>query len=235
MHKAVFVGAARTPIGSFMGALSQEPAVALGAVAIKGALKRSGLESRYVDEVIMGQVLQAGVGQAPARQAALQAGLLPQVPCTTVNKVCGSGLKALMMACQSIALGEARVVVAGGMESMSNAPYALYKARSGLRMGDSQLVDLMIRDGLFDPYGQAHMGNFGDLCAREHGFSREEQDLFAKNSYEKALSAQSLGYFNQEIEPVVVNTKAGTQSISVDEDPANINLKKWLCLGRALV
>src|SRR5437879_560659 len=133
MHKAVFVGAARTPIGSFMGALSQEPAVALGAVAIKGALERSGLKTSALDEVIMGQVLQAGVGQAPARQAALGAGISPSVPCTTVNKVCGSGLKAIMLACQSIALGESRFVVAGGMESMSNAPYALYKARAGLR------------------------------------------------------------------------------------------------------
>lgn len=230
MHKAVFVGAARTPIGSFLGALSQEPAVALGAVAIKGALKRSGVDYKSVDEVIMGQVLQAGVGQAPARQAALGAGLSASVPCTTVNKVCGSGLKAIMMACQSVALGEAKVVVAGGMESMSNAPYALYKARAGLRMGDSQLVDLMIRDGLFDPYGQAHMGKFGDLCASEHGFSREEQDLFAKSSYEKALSAQSLGYFSEEIEAVNINTKAGTQSISEDEDPAKYQPQKMALL-----
>lgn len=230
MHKAVFVGAARTPIGSFMGALSQEPAVSLGAVAIKGALKRSGVDFNSVDEVIMGQVLQAGVGQAPARQAALGAGLSPKVPCTTVNKVCGSGLKAVMMACQSIALGEAKVVVAGGMESMSNAPYALYKARAGLRMGDGQLVDLMIRDGLFDPYGQAHMGKFGDLCAKTHSFSREEQDLFAKSSYEKALSAQALGYLSEEIEAVNISTKSGPQSISVDEDPAKYQPQKMASL-----
>jgi len=226
MHKAVIIGAARTPIGSFLGALSEVPAVALGAVAIKGALKRAGIEPQGVSEVIMGQVLQAGVGQAPARQAALGAGLSPHVPCTTVNKVCGSGLKAVMMACQSIALGESKLVVAGGMESMSNAPYASLKARTGLRMGESALVDLMIRDGLFDPYGQAHMGKFGDLCAQEHGFSREAQDLYAKESYEKALSAQSLGYFDEEIEAVVINTKAGPQNISIDEDPAKYQPQK---------
>jgi acetyl-CoA C-acetyltransferase len=218
MHKAVLVGAARTPIGSFMGVLSKESAPALGAVAIKGALKRARLAPESINEVIMGQVLQGGSGQAPARQAALAAQIPASIPATTVNKVCGSGLKTVMMAAQSIACGDAHLVVAGGMESMSNAPYALLKARAGLRMGDDQLVDLMIRDGLWDPYGQAHMGKFGDLCAKEYGFSREEQDLYARESYEKALHAQSKGYFAAEIEAV--------NNIDSDEDPAKYKPEK---------
>ena len=220
MHKAVIIGAARTPIGSFMGSLSSETAPALGSVAILGALERAQIKSCDINEVIMGEVLQAGVGQAPARQAALKAQIPAHVPCTTVNKVCGSGLKAIMMADQSIRLGEAELVIAGGMESMSNAPYALGKARAGLRMGDAQVTDLMIHDGLFDPYGHAHMGNFGDLCAKEHNFSRQDQDKFACESYEKALSAQKAGYFSAEIQPVNINTRAGVLNINSDEDPA---------------
>jgi acetyl-CoA C-acetyltransferase len=230
MQKAVIIAAARTPIGSFMGALSQESAPALASVAILGALSRAQVAPQAINEVIMGQVLQAGVGQAPARQAALGAGIPASVPCTTVNKVCGSGLKAVMMATQSIALGESKLVIAGGMESMSNAPYALLKARAGLRMGDQPFVDLMIQDGLFDPYGKAHMGTFGDLCANEHNFSREAQDQYACESYEKALKAQSMGLFDPEIEPVVVMTRSGKITVNSDEDPAKYQPSKMVQL-----
>ena len=180
MPDAVIVAAARTPIGAFQGALAALPASRLGAVAIKAALVQAGLKPEQVDQVYMGNVLMGGQGQAPARQAAHYAGLPRSVPCTTINKVCGSGLKAVMLAANEIRLGEAEVVVAGGMESMSNAPYYLFKARGGYRMGNGELVDGMIHDGLWDPYGDVHMGTCGDLCAREKAFSREDQDAFAK-------------------------------------------------------
>ena len=173
MHDAVILAGARTPIGAFMGSLSSLTAPQLGAKAIAEAVKRAGIEPGEVEEVLMGQVLQGAVGQAPARQAAIFGGLPHSVPCTTVNKVCGSGMKTVMLAAQAIRLGDAKVVVAGGMESMSNAPYALEKARTGYRMGHGKLIDSMIHDGLWDPYGDQHMGNCAELCVRHYGFTRE--------------------------------------------------------------
>lgn len=233
MKNAVFVGAARTPIGSFLGNLSSLSATKLGSVAISGALKDARLKPEQIDEVIMGQVLQGGTGQAPARQAALGAGILSKTPCTTVNKVCGSGMKAVMMAVQSIKLAESDFVIAGGMESMSNAPYILSKARLGLRMGDEQLVDLMIKDGLFDPYGQAHMGTFGELCAREHGFSREAQDEYAHQSYKKALKAEEQGWLRDEIVPVSIKVRGEEKIVNVDEEPSRYIAEKFAGLKPA--
>lgn len=227
MANAVIVGAARTPIGAFQGALSPMSAARLGAVAIQAALQRAGVAPDAVDQVYMGNVLMGGQGQAPARQAAIFAGLPKKVPCTTVNKVCGSGLKSVMLAASEIRLGDAQVVVAGGMESMSNAPYYLFKARDGYRMGNGELVDGMIHDGLWDPYGNVHMGTCGDLCAREKKFSREEQDAFARTSYERAQKAQAEGLFKDEIVPVAIPQKKGDPVVvSVDEEPARGNFKK---------
>lgn len=220
MKNAVIVAGARTPIGSFLGTLSSLSATQLGSIAIQSAIKKSKLKPSDINEVIMGMVLQGGAGQAPARQASLGAGLSSHVPCTTVNKVCGSGLKAVMMAADAIALGHSQVVVAGGMESMSNAPYFLPGARTGFRMGNHSAVDLMIHDGLWDPYGKAHMGSFGDMCAREFGFSREEQDEYAKESYRRAIAAQQQGFFNDEIVPVSVTQKNASIEINADEEPS---------------
>ena len=203
MRKAVIVSAARTPIGSFNGVLSSVPAIQLGSVAIGGALRKIELNGEEVDEVIMGNVLSSGLGQAPARQASIGASLPNSVGCTTVNKVCGSGLKAVMMANQAIVSGDAEVVVAGGMESMSNAPYLLPKAGSGYRMGHGEIVDSMIRDGLWDVYNRFHMGEAAELCADTLGISREEQDRFASTSYRRALEAQERGNFRREIVSVI--------------------------------
>ncbi|MBL92902.1 MAG: acetyl-CoA C-acyltransferase [Myxococcales bacterium] len=219
MREVVIVGKARTAIGRFQGALSAKTAPQLGAVAIAGALKNAGVSSEDVDEVIMGEVLSAGVGQAPARQAALYAGLPTKTPCMTINKVCGSGLKAVMLARQSIALGQANVVVAGGMESMSNAPYLLPTARDGMRMGHGKALDSMIHDGLWDPYGDAHMGGFGDSCAKELDITRDAQDTFAKESYERAQQAQADGSFDNEIVPVEIKTRKGVTVVDKDEEP----------------
>ena len=183
------VSAARTAIGSFQGAFAGLSASELGAVAIKGALSRAKLDPSKVDEVFMGNVLTAAVGQAPARQAMIKAGIPNTTPATTVGKVCGSGLQSIVFGARALALGDANLVVAGGMESMTNAPYYLTKARDGYRMGNGQLIDGMIHDGLWDPYKGWHMGNAGELCARELAFSREAQDEFAKASYERALAA----------------------------------------------
>jgi acetyl-CoA C-acetyltransferase len=177
--EVVIVGFARTPIGSFQGALSSLTAPKLGAHAIKAALERAGVKPEQVSEVIMGNVLTAGIGQAPARQATIFAGIPSSVPALTINKVCGSGMKAIMLGVQSIMTGESEIVVAGGQESMTNAPYLMPAARSGFRMGNSSVVDSMIHDGLWDPYNNQHRGNCGDLCAKEMHFSREEQDAFA--------------------------------------------------------
>jgi acetyl-CoA C-acetyltransferase len=234
MRKAVIVSAARTPIGSFNGVLSSLPATRLGSIAIRGALGKIDLNGGEVDEVIMGNVLSAGVGQAPARQAGLGAGLPQSVGCTTVNKVCGSGLKAVMLASQAIVLGDADIVIAGGMESMSNAPYLLLKARSGYRMGDGQLVDSMIRDGLWDVYNQFHMGEAAELCAHALGVSREEQDQFAASSYRRALDAQQRGDFKREIAPVTVPQKEGRDRIvDADEEPQRGNPEKLPTLKAA--
>jgi acetyl-CoA C-acetyltransferase len=226
MRDVVIVSAVRTPIGSFQGVLSSMTAPKLGAIVIAEALKRAGVDGADVSEVIFGEVLTGGVGQAPARQAALGAGLPNSVPCTTVNKVCGSGLKAVMLARQAIACGDADVVVAGGMESMSNAPYLLPTARGGFRMGNATAVDSMIHDGLWDPYGNAHMGNFGDQCARENDFSREAQDAFAMSSFERAQAAQAAGWFKDEIVAVEVKDGKNTKIIDTDEGPGKYNKDK---------
>ncbi|MCB9538828.1 MAG: acetyl-CoA C-acetyltransferase [Myxococcales bacterium] len=220
MQEAVIVGAARTPIGSFDGALASVPAPKLGAVAIKAALERAGVAPDAVDEVIMGCVLPAGLGQAPARQAAIFAGLDEGTACMTINKVCGSGLKAVMLAAQAIRCGDAEVIVAGGMENMSLAPYLLPDARKGMRMGHKQVIDSMVKDGLWDVYNDFHMGNAAEICAKDCGISREAQDAFAKASYEAALKAQAAGAFRDEIAPVEVPQRRGEPVVvDTDEEP----------------
>ena len=227
MREVVIVSAARTPMGSFQGALASVSAPQLGATAIKGALERAGLSGDQVSEVIMGCVLSAGVGQAPARQAALAAGLAQHTPCMTINKVCGSGLKAVMLAAQAIRCGDAEVVVAGGMENMSQAPYFMPKARDGFRMGHQKVLDGMIHDGLWDPYGDQHMGQFAELCAREKEIDRAAQDAFAKESYERALAAQAAGAFKKEIVPVSVPQRRGEPLIvEEDEEPGRGRVDK---------
>jgi acetyl-CoA C-acetyltransferase len=227
MQDAVIVSGARTPIGAFQGALSSFTGPQLGAFAIKAALQRAGIEGSSVDEVIMGCVLSGGLGQAPARQASLGAGLPNSVPCLTINKVCGSGMKAVMLATQSIRLGDSRVVVAGGFESMSNAPYLLEKARTGYRMGNGTLIDSMINDGLWDPYHNVHMGNCGDATAREFGFTREQLDEFAAESFHRAVAAQKAGRLADEIEAVAVPQRKGDPlMVSEDEGPGKGNPDK---------
>jgi acetyl-CoA C-acetyltransferase len=227
MKKAVIVSAVRTPIGSFNGLLSSVSATRLGSIAITEAVSRIVLSREEVHEVIMGNVLSAGLGQAPARQASLGAGLPQSVGCTTVNKVCGSSLKAVMLANQAILSGDAEVVVAGGMESMSNAPYLLMKARSGYRMGDGELIDSMIRDGLWDVYNQFHMGQAAELCANTLGISREDQDQFAVTSYRRALKAQQRGEFRREIVSVPVSQRDGPEEwIQEDEEPKRVSLER---------
>ena len=217
----VFIcSAVRTPIGAFQGALADLAAPKLGAVAIKSALERANLAASEVREVYMGNVLSAGVGQAPARQAAIFAGLPTDVPCTTVGKVCGSGLMAVMLGAKSVMLGDADVVVAGGMESMSNVPYYLPTARKGYRMGNQTVVDGMVHDGLWDPYKNFHMGVAGELCAKEMNFSREAQDNFARESYRRARTAQSEGLFNAEVVSVEVSGKKGPVMVHEDEEPS---------------
>ena len=212
------VSATRTPIGAFLGALSSLPAPRLGAIAIEAALERAKISADKVDEVFMGNVLSAGIGQAPARQAAIYAKIPTRVPATTVSKVCGSGLQAILFGAKTIALGDADIVVAGGMESMSNAPYYLTRARSGYRMGNGEIIDGMIHDGLWDPYGNFHMGNAGDTCAREYKFSREAQDEFAKESFRRAVAAQREGLFTAEIAPVSVPQKKGDALLVKDDE-----------------
>src|SRR3954464_10044884 len=203
------VSAARTPIGAYLGALASLPAPRLGATAIKSAVERAGIAAEQVDEVFMGNVLAAGVGRAPARQAAIFAGVPHAVPATTVSKVCGSGLQAVVFGTKTLALGDAEIVVAGGMESMSNVPYYLREARTGYRMGDGKIVDGMIFDGLWDPYNDFHMGQAGELCAKEYGLTRELQDEFAKKSYALASAAQKSGAFAAEICAVPVPQRKG--------------------------
>ena len=220
MHEAVIVGAARTAIGSFNGALSGVSAPKLGAVAIEAALERAGLGKDVVDEVIMGCVLPAGLGQAPARQAAIFAGLDNGTACLTLNKVCGSGLKAVMLAAQAIRCGDAEVVVAGGMENMSQAPYLLPNARNGMRLGHGEVLDSMVKDGLWDVYNDFHMGSAAEICARDCNISREDQDAFAKASYEAALAAQAAGAFQAEIAPVSIPQRRGEPVVvDADEEP----------------
>lgn len=215
------VSATRTPIGAYLGSLSSLKAPELGAIAIKAALERAKVAPDQVGEVFMGNVLSAGIGQAPARQAMRFAGLPDAVPATTVSKVCGSGMAAVIAGARAIALGDAGVVVAGGMESMSNVPYYLDKGRQGYRMGNGTLIDGMIHDGLWDPYANVHMGTCGDKCAAEYKISREAQDEFAKESFRRALAAQKEGKFDAEIVPVPVPQKKGEPvMVKLDEGPA---------------
>jgi acetyl-CoA C-acetyltransferase len=220
MRDVVILSAARTPIGAFQGALSELPAWRLGGVALRAALERAGVSPGDVNEVLMGNVLSAGQGQAPARQAAHVAEIPRQVGAVTVNKVCGSGLKAVALAANAIRVGDADLVAAGGMESMSLAPYLLPKAREGLRMGHGQIVDSMIADGLWDPYGNVHMGDCGELCAREKKISRADQDAYAVESFRRARAAQATGKFKGEIVPVEVPQRKGPPKVvAEDESP----------------
>jgi acetyl-CoA C-acetyltransferase len=233
MRDVVIVGAARTPIGSFQGVLAPLKAPELGAVAIKEALVRAGLGPADVNEVLMGCVLTAGIGQAPARQAAIFAGLPKETPCTTVNKVCGSGLKTVTLAAQAIANGDADIVVAGGMESMSNVPYLLPTARAGMRLGNQTAVDGLVNDGLWDVYNDFHMGNAAELCAREKKIDRAQQDAYAAESYRRALAAQKDGRFKAEIVPVEVKTRKGAVQVTEDEEPKRGDIEKLPSLKAA--
>jgi len=231
MKEVVIVSAVRTPMGSFGGVLSSVAAPQLGAAAIKGALNKINLDPALVQEVIMGNVLQANNGQAPARQAALAAGLTQDVPCTTVNKVCASGMKAVMMAAQSIKAGDNDIVIAGGMENMSAVPYYLDKARNGYRLGDGAIIDGLVKDGLTDVYNKVHMGVCAEKCADEMNFTRDEQDNFALTSYERSASAWSTGKFSEEIVPVEVpQRRKDPIVISEDEEYTKINKEKFLKL-----
>lgn len=227
MNKEVFIiSAVRTPMGSFMGGLSTVPATQLGAIAIKGALERSGLKADQINEVFMGNVLQAGVGQAPARQAALGAGLSNHVPCTTVNKVCASGMKAIMLGTQSIIAGDNEIVVAGGMENMSLTPHYI-DGRNGTKFGNIVMLDGITKDGLLDVYNRVPMGNCAELCAKEYNITREDQDNFAITSYTRAAEAWKAGKFNNEIVPVSVPQRKGEPIvISEDEEYKNVSLAK---------
>lgn len=231
---AVIVSACRTPVGAFSGSLSVVPATKLGAIAIEESVKRIKLDPGLVDEVIMGCVLPAALGQAPARQAAIGAGLPKGVECMTINKVCGSGLKAVMLATQAIMLGDAEIVVAGGMENMSQAPYYLEKARTGYRLGNGELIDGMVKDGLWDVYNNFHMGNAAEICARDRQISREDQDEFAKTSYKSALKAQESGWFDREIVAVQVPQRRGEPLVvDKDEEPGRANFEKMASLRPA--
>jgi len=226
MKEVVIVSAVRTPIGSFMGSLSNIPAPKLGAVAIKGALEKIGLSPNEVDEVLMGNVVQAGTGQAPARQAAIYAGIPDSVPCTTVNKVCASGMKAIMQGAQAIALGDAEIIVAGGMENMSQIPHYVH-LRNGVKFGPTKFVDGMQKDGLVDVYDQNAMGVCADACATEHNFSREDQDAFAIQSYERSAKAWAAGKFADEVIPVEVPQRRGEPIlVTEDEEYKNVKMEK---------
>jgi len=227
MEEVVIVSAVRTPIGSFMGSLSTVKSTKLGAIAIKEAVKRAGISPDDVDEVIMGNVLPCATGQAPARQATIFAGLPDKVGATTVNKVCGSGMKAVMLAAQAIKLGDSQVVVAGGMENMSLAPYALPKGRQGYRMGDGKVEDVLVKDGLWDVYNDYHMGIAAELCASEKNITREEQDAFAIESYKRSIASTESGYFKKEIVPVEVSGRKGKVTIvDEDEEPKRVKFEK---------
>ncbi|HCU25197.1 MAG TPA: acetyl-CoA C-acetyltransferase, partial [Deltaproteobacteria bacterium] len=232
--ESVIVGAARTPIGSFLGALSSVPAPKLGAVAIQAAVQRAGIPPESVEEVIMGNVLTAAEGQSPARQALIFAGLPKETSALTIGKVCGSGLKAVMLADQMIRAGDRHIVVAGGMESMSQAPYALPQARQGYRMGNGQIIDTMVHDGLWDVYNQFHMGSAAEMCAKEYKVTREEQDAFAAESYRRALAAIQGGMFQEEIVPVPVPQRKGDPiKVDTDEEPGKGDVSKLPKLGTA--
>jgi len=225
--QAVIASAVRTPMGSFQGVFSSIPATKLGSQAIAEAMKQINLRPDRVDEVYMGCVLSAGLGQAPARQASIGAGIPNSVGATTINKVCGSSLKAVIMASQAIALGEARIIVAGGMENMTRAPYLLEKARQGYRLGHAELVDSLVKDGLWDVYNNFHMGKGGELCAAKYRLTRNELDDFALESYRRAREAIAMGTFKQEIVPVEVPQKKGPLLVVADdEEPNRVDLKR---------
>lgn len=227
MKDVVIVSAVRTPMGSFGGSLSSVPATTLGGVAIKGALEKVSLSADKVDEVYMGNVLQANLGQAPARQAAMAAGLTQEVPCTTINKVCSSGMKSIMLAAQSIMCGDNNIVIAGGMENMSSVPHYFAKGRNGQKLGDMKLIDGLVKDGLTDVYNKVHMGNCAELCAKEMNFSREQQDAFAIESYNRSASAWENGKFKDEVVPVAVPQRRGDDLIvSEDEEYKNVKMEK---------
>jgi acetyl-CoA C-acetyltransferase len=227
MTKDVFLaGGVRTAIGIFCGMFEQTPAAILGSAVVKAALQRAGVGGDRVDEVIFGNVIGAGLGQNVARQVTIRAGLNPSIGATTVNKVCGSGLKSVMLAAQAIQCGDASVIVAGGTENMSRAPYVLDKARGGYRMGNGELIDTMIRDGLWDVYNNAHMGTYGDRCAEKYGFTREQQDEFAVASFKRAIAAATNGVFAEEIAPVEVKAGKDTVTIKEDENPKKFNEEK---------
>jgi acetyl-CoA C-acetyltransferase len=233
-REVVIASAVRTPIGTFQGAFTALSASDLGAVAVKEAVRRANAQPDQIERVILGNVLSAGMGQAPARQAVIKAGLPVSTGAITINKVCGSGLQAVMFARREILVGDADVVVAGGMESMTNAPYVLPNARAGYRMGNGQIVDSMIHDGLWDPYDNMHMGNCGDLVAQKYGFTREDQDRFAAQSYQRAQGAQKSGRFKKEIVPVPVPQKKGEPVlVDTDEEPSRVDLAKMSALRPA--
>jgi acetyl-CoA C-acetyltransferase len=232
-HEIVLAGGVRTPLGSFCGTLSQVPAPALGSAAIKAAIRRANISADDVQEVILGNVLGAGLGQNVARQAAIGAGLSPAVGATTVNKVCGSSLKAVMLASQAIKCGDAEVIVAAGAENMSAAPYLLPKARTGYRLGNGELVDSMVRDGLWDVYNNVHMGTCGDRCAEKYQFSRQQQDDFAVASFQRAIAAQEQGLFAAEITAVEVPNRHATITVDRDEGLSRFNEEKLRSLQPA--
>jgi acetyl-CoA C-acetyltransferase len=232
-NEAWIVEGVRTPIGAMSGALAAVAAPQLGATCVQAVLARAKLDGGQVDEVIMGNVLGAGQGQNPARQAAIGAGLPVSVGAATINKVCGSGLKAVMMAAQAIRLGEADLVVAGGMESMSRAPYLLTKAREGYRMGNGELIDSMVHDGLWDVYGNKHMGTYGDRCAQKYSFTKAQQDDFAVRSHTKARKAAADGTFDAEIVPVAVTVRGKTTTVTADEGPSKFDEAKLRSLKPA--
>ena len=227
MKEVVIISAVRTPIGSFGGSFSSISATLLGGVAIKGALEKINLSADKVDEVYMGNVLQANLGQAPARQAAIAAGLSQEVPCTTINKVCSSGMKSIILAAQSIICGDNDIVIAGGMENMSSVPHYFAKGRNGQKLGDMKLIDGLVKDGLTDVYNKVHMGNCAELCAKEMNFSREEQDTFAIESYKRSANAWQNGKFKDEVIPVAVPQRRGDDLIiSEDEEYKNVKMEK---------
>jgi acetyl-CoA C-acetyltransferase len=226
MSSVVIVGAKRTALGSLLGQFTGVPATTLGATAIRAALEQSGLPADAVSEVLMGCVLPAGLGQAPARQAAIAAGIPVSAGCTTINKVCGSGMKAVMLGHDLISAGSAEVVVAGGMESMTNAPHLLMGSRTGIRFGSAEMLDHMAWDGLTNPYDKQPMGNFGELCAGKYNFTREEQDAFAAESVRRALAAQADGAFKAEIAPVTVSGRKGDVIVDSDEQPGRCDIGK---------
>ena len=227
MKEVVIVSAVRTPIGSFGGALSSVSATKLGAAAIQGAIKKAKIENNIIDEVFMGNVLQANLGQAPARQAAIFAGIAENVPCTTVNKVCASGMKSIMLAAQTIMCGDNNVVIAGGMENMSSVPHYFQQGRTGQKLGDMKLIDGMVKDGLTDVYSRTHMGLCAETCAKEMKISREEQDTFAIESYNKSAKSWQEKRFSEEIIPVEVPQRRGDAIIvSEDEEYKNVRMEK---------